>query len=83
MKLIDCCIKTCLFLFLFTCHTTLFAKNPINNNHPTAFTVSGKEKNKKGNGSTGSLLFKRATQMQQLQAKTEVLALLLLKSPAY
>src|SRR5690349_13197023 len=53
MKLIDCCIKTFFFLFLLTCQATLFANDPINRNHPTAFTVSGKVVDEKGNGLHG------------------------------
>lgn len=53
MKLIDCCIKIFFFLGFITCQLTLFAHDPINKNHPTAFTISGKVVDEKGNGLQG------------------------------
>jgi len=54
MKLIDCHIKICIFLvFLMTCRVNLFAGDPINDNHPAAFTVTGKVVDDKGNALQG------------------------------
>src|SRR5688572_9550032 len=64
MKLIDCCIKICFFLALITCQATLFANGPANKYPPsayTAFVVSGKVVDGKGNGLIGASILQQGT----------------------
>jgi TonB-dependent SusC/RagA subfamily outer membrane receptor len=62
MKLIDCCIRLCLFLAFITCQVTLFAKSPGNDNRPPAsavFVVNGKIVDAAGNGLVGASVFEK------------------------
>jgi TonB-linked SusC/RagA family outer membrane protein len=64
MKLIDCCIKICFFLALITCQVPLFANGPVNKYPPsayTAFVVSGKVVDGKGNGLPGASIMQQGT----------------------
>lgn len=59
MKRIDCRIKICFLLAFLTCQITLFANDPVNKNHPAAFTVSGKVVDDKGNGLQGASIMQK------------------------
>lgn len=65
MKFNDCCIKRiCLFLLLVTCQLSLLANDPVKNYHLpayTAFVVSGKIVDNKGNTLPGASILQKGT----------------------